>query len=161
MDQQSSTQKMIIELNDAEQRLAKYLAIARHRNARKKGIVNNRIGPQSDELTDLEGIAGEIAFCKMMNVYPDLQIEYVPNYDCILPDGTKVDVKTTKYDNGKLLSAPWKGEKNIDVFALMVGQMPKYRYAGMMKAKDLLQEHRKQNLGHGVGYVATQDELYK
>ena len=35
------------------------------------------------------------------------------------------------------------------------------RYAGMMKATDLLQEHRKQNLGHGVGYAATQDELYK
>lgn len=152
---------MIIELNDAEQRLAKYLATARHRNARKKGIVNHRIGPQSDELTDLEGIAGEIAFCKMMNLYPDLQIEYVPNYDCVLPDGTRVDVKTTKYENGKLLSAPWKGDKKIDVFALMIGQMPKYRYAGMMKAEDLFKESKKQNLGHGVVYAANQDELNK
>lgn len=152
---------MIIELNDAEQRLARYLALARYRNARKKGIVNHRIGPQSDELTDLEGIGGEIAFCKMMNLYPDLQIEYIPGYDCVLPDGTKVDVKTTKYENGKLLSVPWKEPKDIDVFALMIGGIPRYRYAGMMKAKELLQEHRKQNLGHGVVYVATQDELYK
>ena len=152
---------MIIELNEAEQRLAKFLAKARHQNARNKMVVNHRIGPQSDELTDLEGIGGEIAFCKIMNLYPDLQTEFIPGYDCILPDGTRVDVKTTKYENGKLLSARWKESKDIDVFAFMFGQIPKYRYAGMMKATDLLQEHRKQNLGHGVGYAATQDELYK
>jgi len=152
---------MIVELNEAEQKLAIFLAKARHQNARKKMVVNHRIGPQSDELTDLEGIAGEIAFCKIMNLYPDLQTEFIPGYDCILPDGTRVDVKTTKYENGKLLSAPWKEPKDIDAFALMVGQMPKYRYAGMMKTSDLLQEHRKTNLGHGVGYAATQDELCK
>lgn len=152
---------MIIELNEAEKKLAAYLAKARHRNARTKMVVNHRIGPQSDELTDLEGIAGEIAFCKAMNLYPDLQTEFIPGYDCILPDGTKIDVKTTQYENGKLLSAPWKEPKDIDVFALMIGKMPRYRFAGMMKAKDLLQEHRKTNLGHGVGYAANQDELYK
>jgi hypothetical protein len=56
---------------------------------------------------------------------------------------------------------PWKEPKDIDAFALMVGEMPKYRYVGMMKASDLLQEHRKTDLGHGTVYMATQDELYK
>ena len=152
---------MIIELNEAEQKLAIFLAKARHQNARKKMVVNHRMGPQSDETTDLEGIAGEIAYCKLMNLYPDLQTEFIPGYDCLLPDGTRVDVKTTKYPNGKLISATWKDIGDIDAFALMVGEMPKYRYAGIMKASELLQEKRKQNLGHGIVYVATQDELCK
>lgn len=152
---------MIIELNETEQKLAQYLAKARHRVSRDKWVVNHRIGPQSDEFTDLEGIGGEIAFCKAMNIYPDMEIGGYAAFDCKLPDGTRVDVKTTKYESGRLVSVPWKEPRNIDVFALMIGQMPKYRFVGMMKASDLLQEHRKKNLGHGLVYVAEQNELYR
>lgn len=152
---------MHIELNEAEQKLAQFLAKARHRVSRSKSIVNHRIGPQSDEFTDLEGIGGEIAFCKAMNIYPDMNVGGFAAFDCVLANGTRVDVKTTKYQNGKLISAPWKEPQNIDAFALMIGEMPNYRFVGMMKASDLLQEHRKRNLGHNMVYVAEQDELYK
>jgi hypothetical protein len=152
---------MIIELNEAEQRLAKFLAKTRNEKNRSRMSVNRRIGPQSDEITDLEGIGGELAFCKLMNIYPDMQTDFILGHDCLLQDGTKVDVKTTKYETGKLLSVPWKDSNEIDVFALMIGELPKYRYAGMMSAKELLKEHRKTNLGYGIVYMATQDELYK
>ena len=152
---------MIVELNEAEQRLAKFLAKVRYDNNRKKMVANSKIGPQSDEVTDLEGIGGELAYCKIMNVYPDFQTDTAPECDCILSDGTRVDVKTTKYENGKLLAVPWKTAKVIDVFALMVGEFPRYRYAGQMFSLDLLQEQRKKDLGYGFVYVANQDELYK
>ena len=64
---------MVVTLNDAEQRLARYLARQRYESNRNQGVTNNRVGPQSDEVTDLEGIAAEIAFCKLFNVYPDLE----------------------------------------------------------------------------------------
>lgn len=152
---------MLVELNEAEQRLAKFLAKARYENARSKNIPNKKIGPQSNELTDLEGIAGELAFCKLMNVYPNLQTVVIPEDDCLLLNGLRVDVKTTKYKNGRVLAASWKEENTIDVYALMVGEFPSYRFAGMISAKKLLVEERKINLGHGVGYAATQDELEK
>ena len=50
----------MITLNTAEQRLAKFVGRERDRNGRRNGYTNLRIGPQSDEETDLEGIAAEI-----------------------------------------------------------------------------------------------------
>ena len=150
---------MVITLNEAEQRLAKFLAKARYENARSKHIHDKKIGPQSGELTDLEGIAGELAFCRLMNVYPDLQTDEILSYDCLLLNGLRVDVKTTKYRNGKILAAGWKDKNAVDVYALMVGEFPNYRFAGMISAQKLMSEDKKINLGHGIVYAAEQDEL--
>jgi len=151
---------MEVELTVAEQKLAQYLATKRHQAARKTGVKNSRIGPQSDEQTDLEGIGAELAFCKIMNIYPDLQFGERPIEDAVLPDGRTVDIKTTQYKQGRLLAVPWK-KPNIDLFALMVGTFPKYRFAGMMTADELLRTERLTDLGHGEGYAATQAELFR
>lgn len=152
-----------ITLNITEQRLCKHIAKERYKVNRKKGVKNSKIGDQSDELTDLEGFAGELAFCKIFNVFPDLLVQVTDQNtdtgDCILSDGTVVDVKTTKYPNGKLLAARWKNCKEIDVYALMVGTFPTYKFMGFMSKDELLQEKRLRDLGHGKGYVAYQNEL--
>ena len=61
----------IIELNDGEQEICKIIAKLRYKNNRDNNVKNSKVGDQSDELTDLEGIGGEMAFCKMVNSYPD------------------------------------------------------------------------------------------
>lgn len=58
-------------LNEAEQRLCRYLAKARCAVNRASGKPNPIIGPQLQEETELEGIGGELAFCKLYQIYPD------------------------------------------------------------------------------------------
>jgi len=146
-------------LSEAEQRLAKFLATRRYQNARSKGLHNAKMGDQSNELTDLEGIASEIAFCKLMNIYPDLDLDHTNSADCFLRDGRAVDVKSTVYNSGRLLSVRWKDASKVDIFVLMVGEFPRYRCAGFMSSAELIQPNRLVNLGHGEGYAATQNEL--
>jgi hypothetical protein len=151
----------MITLNTAEKRLAKFVGRERDRNGRRNGYTNLRIGPQSDEETDLEGIAAEIAFARYTNVYPDLDIDCTeyPAHDAVLHNGTLVDVKTTTYPNGRLIVAPWKNVDAVDAYVLVVGKFPTYRIAGAMESYRLMRPHRMKDLGHGKVFVATQDEL--
>jgi hypothetical protein len=149
---------MQIALNEAEQRLAKFLARSRYEAARKRGIANAKIGPQSNEQTDLEGIGAEIAFCKMFNVYPDLEVGHTPAEDAVLPSGVAVDIKSTKHPRGHLLAAKWK-KPNVSAYVLLIGEFPRYRFAGMMPCEELLRTERLKNFGHGEGYAAKQEEL--
>jgi len=117
------------------------------------------MGDQSNELTDLEGIAAEIAFCKLANIYPDLDLDHTNPADCYLRDGRAVDVKSTIYSSGRLLCVRWKNVTEVDLFVLMVGEFPRYRCAGFASSAELMQSNRLVDLGHGVGYSATQNEL--
>lgn len=150
---------MDIQLNEAEQRLSQFLAKQRHANARSRGAANRRIGGQSDFETDLEGIATEIAVAKVFNVYPDLATDHIPDSDLLTKCGVTVDVKSTRYRNGKLLAVPWKKKGQSDFYVLVTGTFPTYRIAGAMASDDLLQEKRMTDLGRGKGYAASQPEL--
>ena len=150
---------MNVTLNEAEQRLAKYLAGRRHGLARENGRHNGRIGPQSDEETDLEGIGAEIAFCKLFNCYPDTEVGHTPDFDATVLPGRTVDVKATRYHGGRLLAVLGKKGKPPDFYALMIGSFPTYRCAGFMRADDLLQDVRIKDLGRGPGFAAEQIEL--
>lgn len=152
---------MEVTLNEAEQRLAQFLAKARHANGRRTNRVNARIGPQSDEGTDLEGVAAEIAFCKLFNCYPDMETtrDRDPAADCVTRLGVRVDVKATTYESGKLLAVRWKKATDVDAFALMIGRFPTYRYAGTMSATELLNDKRLMKVGASVGYAASQCDL--
>lgn len=151
----------MITLNRAEQKLAQFVAKERHRQNRVNGVSNRRMGPQSDDQTDLEGIAAEIAFAKYSNVYPDLDTEADthPVYDAVLHNGKLVDVKSTTYPTGRLIVAPWKDVDAVDAYVLVVGTFPNYRIAGAMEGYLLMRSHRMKDLGHGKVFVATQDEL--
>jgi len=151
---------MKIILNEAEQKLSIYLAKSRYKNARKKSIENRKIGPQSNELTDLNGIGAEIAYCKVNNCYPDTSItEKLPFADALTHEGNFIDVKNTTYSSGHLVAARWKTGEGVDYYCLVVGNFPEYRIAGYMKKDELLKKSRLKDLGHGAGFAATQNEL--
>jgi hypothetical protein len=152
---------LIIELNDAEQRLAKYLAQCRYKSNRASGTINRKIGDQSDEETDLNGIGAEIAFCKLFNVFPDTNIDQRPNEDAILHSGIRVDVKTTKYPNGKLITPIWKKKISVELYALMIGTFPAYKFAGCIRGDELFKDENIINLGYGDTYAVFQDKLIK
>ena len=151
---------MIIELNQAEQKLAIYLAKARYKNARDNNVVDRKIGEQSNEFTDLNGIAAEIAFCKANNCYPDTAITLIPSKaDALTSRGNFIDVKTTAYLNGHLVAARWKTGEGVDYYCLLVGSFPSYRIAGYMSKEDLLREIKLKDFGRGVTFAAEQKEL--
>lgn len=153
---------MMITLNEAEQKLAVFIAKKRYENNRAAGRHDGKVGPQSNWETDLEGIAAEIAFCRHMNVYPDLDTERtgdLPDWDCLHPLMGRVDVKGTTYLTGKLLVVPSKSDHPANSYALMVGSFPSYEYVGWALAEDLIREENVTDLGHGKTYAMDQERL--
>jgi len=152
---------MNITLNEAEQKLCYYIAKRRYQNARSNSIPDHKIGPQSCEETDLEGIGAEVAWCKVNNLYPDTEITegYTPAEDCISHNGLRIDVKSTKYPNGHLLATLKKKDKRCDLYALVIGAFPTYRIAGYVPAEELFKEENIKNFGHGDGFALAQGDL--
>ena len=152
----------MITLNDAEQRLATYIAKGRYNNARDNGVIDGKMGDQSNWQTDLEGIAAEIAFCRHMNLYPDLKIDTpdnLPVHDAISHKGALIDVKSTQYPNGRLLAVLGKANKRCDVYALVTGTFPTYRIVGWVTQGELFNDENIIDLGHGKGYALEQSRL--
>lgn len=153
----------VVKLDAIEQVIVQALAKKRYSNNRSAGVRNSKIGNQSNEFTDLEGMAGEFAFCKLFNIYPDFSISTRSSSQGedrgdTKVNGEKVDVKTTKYATGKLLAVTWK-KTDVDLFALMTGVFPKYVFRGFMKSEELIKETRLGDLGYGKTYIAKQSEL--
>ena len=157
----------VISLNQAERKLAHFVAKNRNGNNRHFNTTNLKISADDPATVDLEGVCGEIAFCKLFNVYPDIDTDREPPhplYDAVIPPppGIRIDVKTTKYETGKLLVDSRKGVKTlgVDYYALMTGQFPgPYTFRGFIARERIIQPHRLGLLGGHKSYMADQSEL--
>jgi hypothetical protein len=128
-----------IELTEIEERLARFVALRRHAANRARGVRDAKIGDQSASQTDIEGCGAELAFCKHMNVYPDLQCEVWSAVDARTVEFGSVDVKATVYPDGSLLAVHGKIDGVLpDTYALMTGRMPVYFFAGWTTRERLL-----------------------
>lgn len=150
----------VIKLNANEVQLAQQLAKERTLSNRKNGNSNRRRGPQSDEATELDGVGGEIAFAKALNLYPDLK-DYPGKHDMVIA-GKTVDVKTTRYPFGHLEVSTDKTPGEVDIYALVTGEMPEYTIVGWMCGDRLMRKKRLYTHRSGSKvYRASQDELKK
>ena len=149
-----------ITLSEVEQAIARHIGKLRQKANRAKGVQNNRIGPQSDDDTDVEGFAAELASCKLFNVYPDFSIEPRSGGKDFEHMGVRFDTKETSYPFGQLLATMGKRVGDVDVYVLMIGKLPTYRFAGCAKASELLLPERITDLGHGDTYALPQSDLY-
>lgn len=149
----------MITLSDVEQALCRHIAKRRHEMNRANGTVNAKIGPQSNEQTDLDGIGAELAFCKLFNVYPDLQVISRSDHDAMLVNGLRVDVKTTRYQAGRLLVRQHKQADPVDLYVLMVGEFPSFRCAGFASRESVFAPENLMDLGHGPTFVLAQGQL--
>jgi len=114
--------------------------------------------------TDLEGVAAEIAFGRMRNLFPDLSIgPRSGGPDFIGRDGSGIDVKTTTYDDGQLIATPKKaGDDGVDWYVLMVGTFPgPYEFKGYASREELFLPENLTDLGHGPTYALPQSALHK
>lgn len=149
-----------ITLDDGWQEVVRVVSEMRTSYNRTAGVKDQKIGPQSGKVTDLDGLGGEVAFCLLHNLCPDLCV--VPRsggYDCVTHVGKTVDVKTTKYRGGKLTAKLGTDITEIDLFALMVGEFPTYRWVGWAWAADLVCADTVGDLGHGPTHILTQEQI--
>jgi hypothetical protein len=151
-------------LTKEEQKICEYIGKRRYKINREKGVTDKKIGEEDNLFMDQNGFGGEFAFCKLFNVMPDFLVQVTQtnknDYDALLFNCIKVDVKTTDVLSGRLLAAPWKVDE-VDCYALIVGTIPNYIFKGFMLRDDLKTKDRYKSLkeGYSKGYVAEQNEL--
>ena len=150
--------KIEIELLKPEQKIAEFIAKTRTKVSRSAGIKNLKFGPQSAEETDLEGAASELAAAKILNVWPDLDPSKSSVHDFTFR-GYTIDVKTTKYQTGRLLLPLYKKNKACDYYVLMIGSFPKYKCIGFASKEDLINDDKIGTLGKTKSYMLEQNEL--
>ena len=152
-----------ITLNEAEQRLTEYVAKKRtayHQHDESVAIKQIEHWDRTLEENDREGFGGEIAYCKLVNLYPDLDTNLsTPDYDCISCNGEKIDVKTTKYRNGHLIVPVNKITHPADKYVLVTGEFPVYNIVGQCGAERLFMEENIRDFGKGPGYTLCQNKL--
>ena len=145
-----------ITLTPHEQKIVEYIGKQRYLSNRQANITDDKRGNQSNEDTDVNGFGAEYAFAKLANVMPDFTVSpRRGGIDCVLPNGITVDVKQTKLSNGKLIS---KKDSGSDIYVLMVGTLPVYKFIGWALSKHLI--NQKVNLGHGLTYCLSQDSCF-
>jgi len=157
---------MKIELTKSEREFCKYIAGLRNSANRKVTDANPAGKTINVSFAEQEGVMSELAFCKMMNIFPqealDVSTRSVSkgedNGDATI-NGYNIDVKATKVQSGQLLSR--NKNPNVDLIVLMLGVNGCYRLGGGMWSDDLYQPWR-----FGLNtempipcYSALQDEL--
>jgi len=150
---------MQVTLNDGEQLTAQTIARLRYAVSRARQTPDEKIGPQSNDLTDLEGAAAELAFCKAVNSWPELSITPDKGYDTIV-SGFRIDVKSTTVEGGRLLVRPEKRSGPADWFVLVTGSFPgPYTIRGFAHRDDVFTPQYLSDLGYGPTYAVPQDHL--
>ena len=156
---------MKIILNACDQALCISMRDERIKSNRKAGrrmqIVTRNAA--HDLEVNMDGVGGEVSFCKMVNIYPDTSLKPDSGWDLIHPTLGSIDVKQTRYKTGNLIIRPNQHHKiQPDVYALMVGTFPNYRFAGWISSEVALD---KGNLGCLPGktiinHIIPQDDLF-
>lgn len=150
---------MMVELTDSEYTIACQVGIRRYHAARAMGAKNRKMS-KTDSQYDVEtnGMAAEMAFCKLIGVSPDFS-DTPQVADCEWM-GYTIDVKATKRQNGRLLLETDK-RKLCDIYVLMCGEKNIWRCGGLAHVNVIRQSENLDRLGEGykMTYAMPQHRL--
>lgn len=155
-----------VSLNELEKRLAVY--IGRQRTAMNRNVTatNHKLAHEDPIKADIEGVMGELAFCKLLNTYPHDVFELSTrsaatgeDFGDVTMNGLRIDIKTSAYKSARLLAVT--KNPNVDMLILMTGEEGVYTLAGGMMADEMYKDSR---YGNHVGlrkpcYAAEHGEL--
>jgi len=147
-----------VQITEEMRALASILGAMRSLNARSHGVRDAKIGKQNGVDGDQLGILGELAFCQMHNVWPDIGLTPRSGSPDAVVKGYRWDVKTTSVQSGRLL-ATLKENPDVDAYALAIVDGEKVTFPGWAWKSDLINKDRVGDLGHGKGYVMQQRDL--
>lgn len=147
-------------LNDAEIRLVGYVTRMRIEYNQKTGARATVYTNESLFENNRQGYGGEVAFCRLANVFPDTEYTIRSVHDAVV-DGHTVDVKTTRNKTGVMYVKKMHHEDFPEYYAQMVGDFPEYTFMGYVKKEDALQEWRVREFPqhNSSSYVIEQNEL--
>lgn len=139
----------MLTLNAIEQSIVLILAEKRREANLKSDYTfsDMNLGEDNAEEKMRNAIGAEIAFCKLINAYPDLQYEDRRVSDTRLSNGKTVDVKSTDREEGNLLVPLWKDRRQSDIYVLMIGTFPGYRCAGFAPQEDIFLDQNISDIG--------------
>lgn len=143
-------------LNDTEQRCVRYIARIKQRE-NMVPLVKTQQTQRKDYL--VQSFGAEFAFCVLHNVYPPTEVIEYNQWDVIVPNVGKVDIKATERIGGRLIINKKKINHDANAFALMVGSFPKYVFGGWIKVSEAIDESHLKDLGHGECYAIDQEHL--
>jgi len=150
---------MKIKLNEYEVNIANAIGTARtsFSDARGHCQKNTNHTPAKFVEYDKQGARGEIAFCKMHNIFPDLT-PGPDKWDCILPTGEKVDVKTTSMVDSDLMACR-KSYQEVDLIAMVEEVGNEYTLVGTIDAETMTQDKYLEPRGSDLIYMVPREEL--
>lgn len=154
-----TSQRPIITLTDEEAEWCRDIGARRHQQARKAHVQDRQMGPQDPMFIDINGLGGELAFCKACGIeLVDALGVRSKGHDATVV-GLRFDVKTTHYKNGELRVHREKTLQDADCYALMRGTLPTYELAGWCWADEVIHERNLDDGGHGYGYIVSGNHL--
>ena len=152
---------MKIELTSSEMDMARHIAQERIAVTGPQRT-NDQMGhldkvPGNRQKADNLGVAGELAFAKAYNLWPDLDCSGPCTVDVTLKDGRTVDVKTTEVLGGNLI-ANYKPHKT-DLVALVEAKGRQFSVVGFIPT-DILESDQYMTPMHGrVVYKFPRQDL--
>lgn len=150
---------MIVTLTDGEIEVCRM--IGKMRDRQNTGINHDKVSNKTQEQQTFEGVLGEYAFCKEMNVCPDLSTNPRKNgYDCMYNE-YRVDIKATNLPSGSLLLPEWKDNPDIDIYVLAILHAFHVELVGWAFKTELMQPENLKDYGYGQTYSMTQQQLRK
>jgi hypothetical protein len=141
-------------LDAEEEYMVRDLANMRCMLADKLKRSAQKIGPQSDFEIDMVGMGGEWAVAHLFDVMPPWRFDVDKGYDLEIR-GRKVDVKTTKYPDGRLLAKLNTNASQVDTFFLVIADWPEFNLVGWATAFELLQTKNITAINKNQTYALT------
>tara|TARA_B100000029_G_scaffold502035_1_gene576593 strand:- start:2207 stop:2707 length:501 start_codon:yes stop_codon:yes gene_type:complete len=128
-----------VSLTPEECRICRLLGDLRRSNNRTAGVKDLLVAKEDPMERDVQGVAAEMAFAKYYNLYPPVDVHARSGGEDFVLNGRKIDVKQTKYPDGRLIVPPYKVEKDggSDNYVLITGTMPNFVLQGHARKEDL------------------------
>ena len=111
----------------------------------------------NDPAVILAGFEGEMAFCKIHNVFHFKSSESRA-WDAVVGD-TYVDVKPTPVKHGSLLVKYGGEARPAELYALVIKSGRKFTYKGYTTAKQMFNPSNLGDLGYGPVWIVGQEDL--
>lgn len=152
---------MTVIIDDFELELCQFIGKKRSEIARSNNVKDAKIGSHNGVEADIQGFIAEYAFAKCFNLFPDFGLSpRSGSFDGVTKKGNRYDIKSTKHENGNLLST-LKVNPDIDLYILAHVKNKSVHFVGWATKEELIQEANIKDLGHGKGYFLSRDKLRK
>jgi hypothetical protein len=150
---------MRINLSTSELFVCRMLGMMRRSTAMNR-VGDQQMGDQDTWAIDIDGVVGEFCVAKALNLCPDFSVSVRSGgSDLVTHDKQTIDVKTTRVKGGRLLATLKKADASCDLYYLVIVDDFGGDLVGYINKEKLFVEENKKDIGHGIGYIMSQDQL--